>query len=785
MVLALAAATFLVTLGLGRTARQSVYPALAVLVVACPCALILATPAAILAALGRLAGTGILIKGGAALERLARVDVFAFDKTGTLTEGRLELGDIVPRAGTTAARVLHAAATAEQRSEHLLARLIVQQAAARGLTPDSVDDFLAHPGSGSHRPHRERDLGGRYSSPARRTGRASAGGPWRRCWSNSIPRDKRFFWWPVQGWLFGAIGAHDRMRPEAVAVVAELRASGIADIVLLTGDRPAAARIVAAALGITDVQAGLLPQQKAEQIEARRQQGQRVAMVGDGINDAPALARADVGLALGGTDVAAEAGDIVFLGDPLRHLPLLLRLARQTVRVIRQNILLFAFGVNAVGILATAWLWPLLAPAGWYEQGPLAAVIYHQIGSLAVLLNALRLLWFERRTTSPAWRAGLDAVDHWVERHLDLHEGLHWLSHHGRPVALGAAGLLLLGYGLSGLIQVGPGEQAVVRRFGRPLEEDLGPGLWWRWPWPIEDVTRIRPDEIRQVEIGFRGVPGRSTVPAGLTWASSHGDDGVRRVPEEAVMITGDGNLVELQATLRYTIAKPRTYLFEVCDPETILRAAAESVLRETVASQPFHDLLTRGAAAWRKRCWPGWTGACREAGGQGLGVRLDGLSLHDLHPPQEVVPAYHEVTRAMEARDRQINQAEAEVRYKDRALEQSAQRWQEGGPAELSLNEAESLALQTVRQAEASRLEKVKEAEAGRDVFLARLRARGEQPALTDFRLYWNALGRSLAGRDKMVIDADQVPGRRHLLLLDPEQFRPVLPQLTAPKRN
>ena len=587
------------------------------------------------------------------------------------------------------------------------------------------------------------------------------------------------------GVVLGAIGAHDRMRPEAVAVVAELRASGIADIVLLTGDRPAAARIVAAALGITDVQAGLLPQQKAEQIEARRQQGQRVAMVGDGINDAPALARADVGLALGGTDVAAEAGDIVFLGDPLRHLPLLLRLARQTVRVIRQNILLFAFGVNAVGILATAWLWPLLAPAGWYEQGPLAAVIYHQIGSLAVLLNALRLLWFERGTTSPAWRAGLDAVDHWVERHLDLHEGLHWLSHHGRPVALGAAGLLLLGYGLSGLIQVGPGEQAVVRRFGRPLEEDLGPGLWWRWPWPIEDVTRIRPDEIRQVEIGFRGVPGRSTVPAGLTWASSHGDDGVRRVPEEAVMITGDGNLVELQATLRYTIAEPRTYLFEVCDPETILRAAAESVLRETVASQPFHDLLTRGRGRLAEEVLARLDGRCREAGGQGLGVRLDGLSLHDLHPPQEVVPAYHEVTRAMEARDRQINQAEAEVRYKDRALEQSAQRWQEGGPAELSLNEAESLALQTVRQAEASRLEKVKEAEAGRDVFLARLRARGEQPALTDFRLYWNALGRSLAGRDKMVIDADQVPGRRHLLLLDPEQFRPVLPQLTAPKRN
>src|SRR5262249_30254350 len=137
-------------------------------------------------------------------------------------------------------------------------------------------------------------------------------------------------------------------------------------------------------------------------------------------------------LAASGADVAAETGDIVFMGDPLRPLPLLIRLSRETVRIIRQNIVIFAFGVNIAGIIITAWLWPLFAPAGWESYSPLAAVIYHQFGSLAVLLNAMRLLWFERADspTRIAWRARLENVDRWIERHLDLGEALHWLSHH-------------------------------------------------------------------------------------------------------------------------------------------------------------------------------------------------------------------------------------------------------------------------------------------------------------------------------------------------------------------
>src|SRR5262249_11173702 len=259
-------------------------------------------------------------------------------------------------------------------------------------------------------------------------------------------------------------------------VVEELRSLGIRDIAMLTGDSSATAQAIAGPLDINAVHASLLPADKADFIQAWQQpsepnhEARRVAMVGDGINDAPALARAHVGLAVGtGPDVAAEAGDIVFMGQPLRPLPLLVRLSRETVRIIRQNILIFAFVVNGLGILLTAWLWPFLFP-GWYEQGPIAAVIYHQLGSFAVLLNSMRLLWFER-AGSHRWSRFRDRVDRWMEKHLDIGEGLHWLSHHWKPIAAAVAGLVVAGYALSGLTQIGPDEVGIVRRFGRPTEE--------------------------------------------------------------------------------------------------------------------------------------------------------------------------------------------------------------------------------------------------------------------------------------------------------------------------
>lgn len=792
VVLALAAGTFLANLwvhtrgeagvGLPQAVRQSIDPALAVLLVACPCALILATPAAIIAALGRLAGTGILVKGGSSLERLAEVTALAFDKTGTLTEGRLEIGDVMGLAGAAPAEVLTLAASAEDRSEHPLAVAIRRAADARGLPRLPAEDFQSHPGAGVITAVRSTDgVSARVAVGTRRfleehgivvSGEAAgildqldASGQT----ALLVARD---------GLVVGVMGARDRIRPDAAEVVAKLGSLGLSPIVLLTGDRAKPAHAVAEALGITEAAAELLPAEKAARVEALRSSGpagttRHVAMVGDGVNDAVALARADVGLAVGGTgtDVAAEAGDIVLMGDPLQHLPLLIQLSRETVRIIRQNIVVFAFGVNALGIALTAWLWPLLTPEAWHDQSPLAAVVYHQVGSLAVLLNAMRLLWFGPHSPSPARqgiRRRLHALDHWLDHHFNPAEGLHWLRQH-RSGAL-AVGLVtvLATYALSGLVLVSPGELAVVRRFGRPIPEPLGPGLWWRWPSPVEEITRLRPDEVKTVEIGFRSERG---VPASLAWGSPHA-----RVADEAEMITGDGNLVDVLATVHYRVDAGHLteYLFEVSDPVEVIRASAESVLREGVAAERFTELTTTGRGPFAKRVLERLRQRLRS---YGPWARVDELALHDLHPPAEVVPAYHAVAQAMQEQERRVNEAEAE----------SVRR----------LSEALVDERQTTATALAEKAEKQLLASAARDAFLARWRARaglaaeggprspmdgtmrtaGRSPlpeanstaALNDFRLFWDALGAALRGRDLVILDTDKLPGRRQFLLFDP----------------
>ncbi len=813
VVLGLAAFTFIVAL-LGRwwnvrtevdglragDFARAVYPALAVLVVACPCPLILATPAAIIAALGRLAGTGILLKGGAALERLAGMKVIAFDKTGTLTRGQLELGTIAARAGISTEDLLRAAASAEQPSEHLLARLILQEAAVRNLNLTPVEEFNAWPGGGivarsgnsrfvigSQRLIEEQGIAIDQEAADILHQLDSEGQS-----ALLVCRD---------GIILGAIGARDQARPEAAAVVADLRALGVERMAILTGDRQAAAETIGKEIGIAEIHAGLLPDMKSAWID-QVQQTRPCVMVGDGINDAPSLARAQVGIAVAGAagDLAAEAGDIILLREPLRSLPLLFRLARETVRIIHQNIVVFAFGVNIAGVVLTAWLWPLLAPsAAWYEQAPLAAVIYHQIGSFAVLLNSMRLLWFEREPNAGKLRSlreKLHALDHWMEHKLDGHDIGHWVIDHRRALLGGLGAILLFILGSSGVTVVGPDELAIVTRFGRP-SADLGPGLHFCWPWPIEQIQRLQPARIQTVEIGFRTPLQTAKSGQDLDWANPHRGSGSERLGEESVMVTGDGNLIELQATLRYSVADARAFLFQAKDPRQILQATTEAALREAAASSRFLSLLTTERPRLQESTIERVRQLCERYGN--LGIRLEGLALHDLHPPLEVVPAYHDVTRAMEAKERQVNEALAESIRKKR--------------------KSEAEGLQVRLQAGAAKIEKVSEAQGSNSAFLSREQARrrlswgqewrlvraalaefrkgatpativegfqqqrraaqGLQASLTDFRLFWDSVGRALVGRDKVIVDSEHFRGSRHLLFLDPEAWR--LPALNA----
>jgi Cu+-exporting ATPase len=799
-------------------AKVAAYPALAVLVVACPCALILATPAAVIAALGRLAGTGVLIKGGSALERLASVTAFAFDKTGTLTEGKLQLGDVVALSGTPD-ELLRAAATAEQRSEHPLARLLVREAAARNLALPEVADFRAHPGAG-------------VSATA--NGDSLLVGTRRLLEEQGVPVPPEAVAALEQldatgqtsllvvraGAVLGAIGARDTLRPEAAQVLADLRALGISPVALLTGDRAAVARAVGEQLPVTEVRAELLPADKARIVGSGEWSvsGEEAsaslptdhcplptAFVGDGINDAPALARAAVGVAIGGgrgTDIAAEAGDIVMMGEPLKPLPLLVKLSRETVRIIRQNILIFAFGVNLLGIVLTGWLWPLIATSpDWYESAPLAGVIYHQLGSLAVLLNSMRLLAFERtdsRTLARA-KAATRSVEGWLSR-WSLDGFLHELGHRWKLVCG-----VLLAFGLCGwfatcFAQIEPDEVGVVRRFGE-LRDDLQPGLHVRWPWPVETVTRVRPAEVRTVEVGFRlvGDPSSAGKARSYTWAGSHVEGGAP-LTDEAVMITGDGDLVVILATVRYRARNPRAFLLGTANPDAVIRSSAESVVRELVAGARFLELLTTRRADLERAALERLDRRLALASADGLGVALDGFALHDLHPPVEVVNAYHSVAKAIQERDREINNATADALRVRRRAEEEADRVLKRATADahaaleaaradrdaflalhaarVKLTDGEEAAFARERDARVKAGQPV----AGVDQDLAARRANvlAERRAILDSRLTYQTLVEALQGRDKVLIDSGDVPGKRHLFLLDPDLLRfpsPVAP--------
>jgi Cu+-exporting ATPase len=386
VVVATSALTFVAWALLGPEPRLAfaLVNAVAVLIIACPCALGLATPMSIMVGTGRGAAAGVLIKSAEALEVLARVDTLVIDKTGTLTEGKPSVTGVAA-LGVSEDELLRLAASVERGSEHPLAGAVVAAARARGIDLSDAAETRALPGKGVRGRVGERqvvlgnaalfdELGIAHDAlDARAAALAGEGATSLLC--------------AIDGRAAGVLGVSDRIKPNAAEALRALREEGV-EVVMLTGDTRAAAEAVAKQLGITRVIAGVLPAQKGEEVGALAAQGRVVAMAGDGVNDAPALARAAVGIAMGtGADVAMESAGVTLVKGDLGGIVRALRLGRATMRNIRQN-LFFAFIYNGVGVPLAAGV---LYPAFGLLLSPMIASAAMSVSSLSVITNALRL----------------------------------------------------------------------------------------------------------------------------------------------------------------------------------------------------------------------------------------------------------------------------------------------------------------------------------------------------------------------------------------------------------
>jgi Cu+-exporting ATPase len=699
-----------------------------VLIVACPCALILATPTAMVAAIGGLARRGILVRGASVLQLAAGVDTVVFDKTGTITEGRFEILHLLP-LGCSEDELLALAAAAEAASDHPLARVIVQEARSRSLAILRAEGGVAAPGRGV-----EAIVDGRKVRAGSLEFSAEDGASAPAAWAEQCDAmGATAIWVSDGGRMAGAILLRDRIRAGVESCAGGLRGIGITRVLMLTGDRHRSAVAIAREAGIPEVNAGLLPEQKLECVRQLLAEGRKVAMAGDGINDAPALAAATVGIAVGGaSDVTAEAADVIYLPHSLEKLPEFFSVSRRAVATAWQNMILFAGVVNLMAVL--------LAARG--TLGPIGAAVTHQLSSFLVMTNSLRLM---RGGSGVSWRiaslvdrlrgtvAGIDPLDllrHVWERRRDLRT----------PVLIGAGAIVLL----NGFYVIPPEEAGIVQRFGRKLEPWDGPGLHYKLPWPIDRLTRVRPQRVRVVEIGFRSNASSPAIePAAYEWNVQHRSGRFERKPDESLVLTGDQNLIELNATVHYNLARPDEFVFGQLDGEITVRSAAESTVRAVVTNTSLDDVLTTGRLAIEARVKSELQSRLDR---YRCGVRVLGVRLEDVHPSLEVVDAFREVSGAFEEKNRAMNEAEG-YRNEQAALAR--------GTAKASV--ANAAAYTTDRtgraQGDAARFDQHESA--------FRL-----APGPTETRLYWEAMEEVLPGKKKLIVDSTKA--RRQLYLLE-----------------
>jgi Cu+-exporting ATPase len=386
-VIAVAAVAFAAWATFGPEPRftYGLVAAVTVLIIACPCALGLATPMSIMVGVGRGAQAGVLIKNAEALERMERVDTIVIDKTGTLTEGRPKVVALAPAEGFDEAEVLRLAASVERSSEHPLAKAIVAAAAERQLTLAPVHDFDSPAGKGAIGMVEGRRV---VLGNARFLAELGIATEALDTEAERLRTDgATAIFVAVDGKPAGIVAIADPVKETTAEALQALRAEQIG-IVMLTGDNRTTAEAVARQLGIEQVEAEVLPDQKSAVVEKLRREGRVVAMAGDGVNDAPALAAADVGIAMGtGTDVAMESAGVTLLKGDLRGIVRARRLSRATMRNIRQN-LFFAFIYNAAGVPIAAGI---LYPTFGILLSPLIGALAMSLSSVSVISNALRL----------------------------------------------------------------------------------------------------------------------------------------------------------------------------------------------------------------------------------------------------------------------------------------------------------------------------------------------------------------------------------------------------------
>ena len=388
VVITIAVITTLVWLLAGQNFAYALARGISVLVISCPCALGLATPVAIMVGNGMGAKNGILFKTAVSLEETGKTRIVALDKTGTITRGEPKVTDVLPAEGISEEELLTMAYTLEQKSEHPLAKAVLEEAQSRELKPRMITDFTALPGNGlSGKTEGSSLLGGSYTFIREKI--EENGKKMQQQAEQLAKQGKTPLLFVRDGKLLGMIAVADVIKEDSPQAIAELQNMGI-KVVMLTGDNEQTARAIGKQAGVDEVIAGVLPDGKEQVIGSLKQQGKTI-MVGDGINDAPALTRADIGIAIGaGADIAMDAADIVLMKSRLSDIPAAIRLSRATLKNIHEN-LFWAFFYNVIGIPLAAGVWiPLF---GW-KLNPMFGALAMSLSSFCVVSNALRLNLF-------------------------------------------------------------------------------------------------------------------------------------------------------------------------------------------------------------------------------------------------------------------------------------------------------------------------------------------------------------------------------------------------------